>query len=230
MNIAGLQKTTLLDYPEHIATTVFLGGCNMRCPFCHNWGLLEHPQSLCTKEYLFQFLEKRKGILDGVCVSGGEPTIHPELPDFIEDIKALGYLVKLDTNGTNPTMLRQLINTKKIDYIAMDIKSGCSSYSSCCGCDIPMDSVMESIKLLKENHIPYEFRTTVVSELHSEKDILEIRNMIQGASKYFLQSFVASAQVPTDNFHAPSMETLQNYQALLKPFVPDTFIRGQESV
>ena len=104
MNIAGLQKTTLLDYPEHVAATVFLGGCNMRCPFCHNWELVEHPQSLYTKKSFFQFLEKRKGILDGICISGGEPTIHPKLPDFIEDIKALGYLIKLDTNGTNPAM------------------------------------------------------------------------------------------------------------------------------
>lgn len=230
MNIAGLQKTTLLDYPEHVAATVFLGGCNMRCPFCHNWELVEHPQSLYTKKSFFQFLEKRKGILDGVCISGGEPTIHPKLPDFIEDIKALGYLIKLDTNGTNPAMLRQLIYAGKIDYVAMDIKSGCSSYSSCCGCDIPMDSILESIALLKEHHIPYEFRTTVVSELHSEENMLEIGNMIQGASKYFLQSFVASEQVPTENFHAPSMETLKEYQRLLKPFVPDTFIRGQESV
>ncbi|MBQ2800399.1 MAG: anaerobic ribonucleoside-triphosphate reductase activating protein [Lachnospiraceae bacterium] len=230
MNIAGLQKTTLLDYPEHVAATVFLGGCNMRCPFCHNWELVEHPQSLYTKKSFFQFLEKRKGILDGICISGGEPTIHPKLPDFIEDIKALGYLIKLDTNGTNPAMLRQLIDAGKIDYVAMDIKSGCSSYSSCCGCDIPMDSILESIALLKEHPIPYEFRTTVVSELHSEEDMLEIGNMIQGASKYFLQSFVASEQVPTENFHAPSMETLMGYQRLLKPFVPDTFIRGQESI
>jgi pyruvate formate lyase activating enzyme len=230
MNIAGLQKTTLLDYPEHVAATVFLGGCNMRCPFCHNWELVEQPQNLYTKKCFFQFLEKRKGILDGVCISGGEPTIHPELPDFIEDIKALGYLIKLDTNGTNPAMLRQLIDTGKIDYVAMDIKSGCSSYSSCCGCDIPMDSILESIDILKEHRIPYEFRTTVVSELRTKEDMLEIGNMIQGASKYFLQSFVASEQVPTDDFHAPSMETLKEYQGLLKPFVPDTFIRGQESV
>ena len=230
MNIAGLQKTTLLDYPEHVAATVFLGGCNMRCPFCHNWELVENPQTLYTKESLFHFLQKRKGILDGVCISGGEPTIHPELPGFIVNIKALGYLVKLDTNGTNPTMLQQLINAGKIDYVAMDIKSGSSSYSSCCGCDIPTDSILESIAVLRENRIPYEFRTTVVSELHSRKDILEIGNMIQGASKYFLQSFVASEQVPTNNFHAPSMKTLKEYQRLMKPFVPDTFIRGQEPV
>ena len=228
MNIAGLQKTTLLDYPEHVAATVFLGGCNMRCPFCHNWELVEHPQSLYTKDCFFQFLEKRKGILDGVCISGGEPTIHPELPDFIDNIKALGYLVKLDTNGTNPNMLRHLIHADKIDYVAMDIKSGCSSYTSCCGCDIPMDSILESIDVLKEHRTPYEFRTTVVSELHTKEDMLEIGNMIQGASKYFLQRFVVSEQVPTDDFHAPSMETLKEYQRLLKPFVPDTFIRGQE--
>ena len=228
MNIAGLQKTTLLDYPEHVAATVFLGGCNMRCPFCHNWELAEHPQSLYTKDCFFQFLEKRKGILDGVCISGGEPTIHPELPDFIDNIKALGYLVKLDTNGTNPNMLRHLIHADKIDYVAMDIKSGCSSYTSCCGCDIPMDSILESIDVLKEHRTPYEFRTTVVSELHTKEDMLEIGNMIQGASKYFLQRFVVSEQVPTDDFHAPSMETLKEYQRLLKPFVPDTFIRGQE--
>lgn len=230
MIIAGLQKTTLLDYPEHVAATVFLGGCNMRCPFCHNWELTGNPPALYTKEQFLHFLGKRKGILDGVCVSGGEPTMHPKLPNFIDDIKSLGYLVKLDTNGTNPAMLRQLIETKKIDYAAMDIKSGYSSYSSCCGCNIPMDSILESIDILKENHIPYEFRTTVVSELHSTKDILQIGNMLQGTSNYFLQSFTASAQVPTDTLHAPSMETLKAYQQLLKPFLPNTFIRGEDSV
>lgn len=227
MNIAGLLKTTLLDYPEHVAATVFLGGCNMLCPFCHNAELIGNPEELYTKESFFQFLKRRKGILDGVCISGGEPTIHSTLPDFIIQIKALGYLVKLDTNGTNPAMLRQLIQENKIDYVAMDVKSGISSYSMCCGCRASMDSILESIAILKEDRIPYEFRTTVVKELHGQKDMIEIGKMLQGASKYFLQSFVPSPQVPVDCFHAPSTEQLKEYQHMLKDYVPNTFIRGE---
>lgn len=227
MNIAGLLKTTLLDYPEHVAATVFLGGCNMLCPFCHNAELIGNPEELYTKESFLQFLKKRKGILDGVCISGGEPTIHLTLPDFIMDIKSLGYLVKLDTNGTNPAMLRQLIKENRIDYIAMDVKSGISSYPMCCGCRISMDSILQSIALLKEHRIPYEFRTTVVNELHSQKDMIEIGKMLQGDSKYFLQSFVPTQQVPVDYFHAPSMEQLKEYQLLLQTYVPNTFIRGE---
>lgn len=227
MNIAGLLKTTLLDYPEHVAATVFLGGCNMLCPFCHNAELIGNPEELYTKESFLQFLKKRKGILDGVCISGGEPTIHLTLPDFIMDIKSLGYLVKLDTNGTNPAMLRQLIKENRIDYIAMDVKSGISSYPMCCGCRISMDSILQSIALLKEHRIPYEFRTTVVNELHSQKDMIEIGKMLQGDSKYFLQSFVPAQQVPVDYFHAPSMEQLKEYQLLLQTYVPNTFIRGE---
>ncbi len=227
MNIAGLLKTTLLDYPEHVAATVFLGGCNMLCPFCHNAELIGNPKELYTKESFFQFLKKRKGILDGVCISGGEPTIHSELPDFVMEIKSLGYLVKLDTNGTNPAMLRQLIQENRIDYVAMDIKSGISAYSMCCGCRVSMNSILESIAILKEHRVPYEFRTTVVDELHKQQDMIEIGKMLQGASKYFLQSFMPSPQVPVDYFHAPSKEQLKKYQHLLKKFVPNTLIRGE---
>lgn len=226
MKIAGLQKTTLLDYPEHVATTVFLSGCNMRCPFCHNAELIDSPVALYEDKSFFQFLEKRKGILDGVCISGGEPTIHQELPDFIRDIKGLGYLVKLDTNGTNPAMLRKLIQDGRIDYVAMDIKSGLSSYEAACGCKISTDSILESIAILKEELVPYEFRTTIVAELHQRKDMIEIGEMLQGSSKYFLQCFVPSKQVPVNYFHAPSMELLKEYQQLMKNFVPNTFIRG----
>lgn len=227
MKIAGLLKTTLLDYPEHVAATAFLGGCNMRCPFCHNWELVENAEELYTKEQFFTFLNKRKGILDGVCVSGGEPTIHPELPELIKEIKKLGYLVKLDTNGTHPDMLHYLIQEGLIDYAAMDVKSGLSSYASCCGCEASINSILKSIEILKEHRIPYEFRTTVVAELHKKNDILEIGNMLQGASKYFLQSFVPSEQVPVDLFHAPSIEVLKEYQRTLKPLIPNTFIRGE---
>ncbi len=226
MKIVGLQKTTLLDYPEHVAATVFLGGCNMLCPFCHNAELIENPEELCEDKSFFQFLEKRKGILDGVCISGGEPTIHHELPDFIKDIKSLGYLVKLDTNGTNPAMLRQLIQDGRIDYVAMDIKSGLSSYAAACGCKVSTNSILESISILKEERVPYEFRTTIVAELHQRKEMTEIGEMLQGASKYFLQGFVPSEQVPVDYFHTPSIELLKEYQQLMKSFVPNTFIRG----
>lgn len=226
MIISGLLKTTLLDYPNHLATTVFLGGCNMRCPFCHNAPLIETPTENYSQEEFFEFLNKRKNVLEGVCISGGEPTLHADLPEFIEKIKHMGFLVKLDTNGTNPSLLHHLITKKLIDYVAMDVKSHPARYEICCGCKIDPDSIQQSVSLLKEGKVPYEFRTTLVSELHSLEDIKELGIFLQGADKLFLQNFVPALEVPNKNLHSIPSDTLEEYKNTLRAYVPNTFIRG----
>lgn len=227
MVISGLLKTTLLDYPGHVAATVFLGGCNMRCPFCHNASLITSPKADYSMDEIFSFLKKRQGILEGVCVSGGEPTLQKQLPDFIREIKQLGYLVKLDTNGSNPSMLALLIEEKLIDFVAMDVKTSLKNYELCCGCLVDTAAICDSIALLKSGVIPYEFRTTVVSELHSLQDMEELGILLQGAETLFLQNFVDSPQVPTANLHPVSLSTLNEYQAVLQNYVPNTRIRGE---
>jgi len=193
MLLGGLQKTTLIDYPGKVAATVFTVGCNFRCPFCYSKELVipeeikKHPK--ISEEYFFDFLEKRKGLLDGVVICGGEPTIHNDLPEFSEKIKNLGYLVKLDTNGSNPEMLKELIDKKLIDYVAMDIKAPKDNYEKAIGVKINIDSIQKSIDILKNGSIDYEFRTTVVPAIHNREDIIKMAEWIKGAKKYFLQQF-----------------------------------------
>jgi pyruvate formate lyase activating enzyme len=167
MQINGFNKTTLLDYPKHIAATVFIGGCNMRCPFCHNASLVEYvgSQPAISIDEVLDYLKKRKGILEGVCVTGGEPTLYPELPAFISEIKALGFKVKLDTNGTNPAMLKNLSENRLIDYVAMDIKNSKSKYPLTTGMqNIKLDKICDSVSFLLTSQVEYEFRTTIVKE------------------------------------------------------------------
>ena len=229
MKICGLQKTTLLDFPGHVAATVFLSGCNFRCPFCHNTDLLTgSAEELMSVEELLGFLKKRKGILEGVCITGGEPTLYgDELEQLIRDIKNLGYLVKLDTNGYQPDVLRHLCRQQLLDYVAMDIKSGRSHYSEVSGVPgIHMDTVQQSISWLMEGHIPYEFRTTVVKGLHTAKDFQDIALWIGGCSRYFLQGFVDSGNVLTDGFSAFSRKELEVFLDIVKPLIPSAEIRG----
>ena len=226
MIISGLLKTTLLDYPGGVAATVFLGGCNMACPFCHNSSLITEPKEAYSMEEFIDFLARRKNILEGVCISGGEPTIHRDLPEFIQTIKHLGFPVKLDTNGSNPSMLRHLIEEKLIDYVAMDVKSAPEVYEGCCGTSVDMSSISESVMFLKEGRVPYEFRTTVVSELHSSDHIRRMGEFLQGADKLFLQNYVDSPEVLTKNLHPLPLATLEEYKNILKCYIPNTFIRG----
>ena len=228
MIISGLLKTTLLDYPSHVAATVFLGGCNLRCPFCHNSSFLEHPAEEYTLEELFSFLRKRQGILDGVCISGGEPSLNPELPEFIKEIKSLGYLIKLDTNGTNPDMLKNLIENCLLDYVAMDVKSSFNEYEKCCGCSVNLPAISRSVSLLMEGRVPYEFRTTITEELHTAAAMKSMGEMLQGAEQLFLQSFVDSDGVAVKNLHAPSIEQLKEYKEILQHYISNVFIRGVE--
>lgn len=243
MIISGLQKTTLLDYPEHVAATIFLGGCNFRCPFCHNMDIVELSKFLVpeenvgkyTQEDIFSFLKKRSGVLDGVCITGGEPTIYKELPNFIRSIKEIRnkendrpFLIKLDTNGTNPEMLKDLIENKLIDYIAMDIKSSIDTYKDVAGVssdEIPND-VMKSVKIIMNSSIDYEFRTTIVKDYHDENVMRNIGKLISGAKRYYLQSFIDSEYVPNHELQACDKDTLISFVDIMKEYVEIVELRG----
>jgi len=229
MQIYGLNKLTLLDYPEHLAATVFLGGCNLRCPFCQNASLVTRlgSQPIIPTDEFMDYLKKRKGVLEGVCITGGEPTIYKELPDFIKDIKEMGYNVKLDTNGTNPAMLKDLIKSGLIDYVAMDIKNSREKYAITTGLsDIQIDLVEESVRILLESDLDYEFRTTVVREFHDRYDMLSIALWISGAKAYFLQGFQDSGDLIMPGLHPHDRETMQDFLSLVKPHVKHAALRG----
>jgi len=201
MRIGGLQKTTLIDYPGRVAATVFLMSCNFRCPWCYSPELvlpkkIKNQPKISEKDF-FDFLKERKGLLDGVCITGGEPTINKDLPDFIKKIKKLGYLVKIDTNGSAPQMLKNLIEEKLIDYVAMDIKAPREKYEEVAGRKININNIEKNIKILKESIIDHEFRTTVVPTIHSKEDIIKIANWIGPAKKYYLQNFRPDSNPPT---------------------------------
>ena len=228
MIINGLNKLTLLDYPNRTACTVFLAGCNFRCPFCHNAGLVLNAED-CEKiqeEEFFAFLKKRRGILDGVCITGGEPTLRADLPEFIGKIKDMGYLVKLDTNGTNPKMLKRLVDEKKVDYVAMDIKNSLENYSKCVGIEnYNTDSIVESISILKNGEVDYEFRTTVDAERITEEDILKIAELLKGDSKYYLQQFKNSGDIILSGKEYGNGEMCSLKEKIL-PLLPNAEVRG----
>lgn len=234
MDIAGLQKMTLLDFPGKVACTVFLPGCNFRCPFCHNSGLLDStaPDAMTTTE-LLSFLQKRRGLLDGVCLTGGEPTLHPGLEDLIREIKALGFSVKLDTNGTRPLVLQRLISEQLVDYVAMDVKNSPTLYGDTVGrTDCALDDIEQSLKLLLSHVVDYELRTTVVDELHNKQAFWEIGEWLtrlspqKKATRFFLQSYVDRDNVLCSGLHAPSVDALQRYAARLAPYVETVSLRG----
>lgn len=230
MLICGLQKTTLLDFPGHVAATIFTGGCNFRCPFCHNSDLLAPnripPAQIFSEEEIFSFLEKRKSVLDGICITGGEPTLQPDLPDFIRRVKNLGLLVKLDTNGSRPDVLHFLLEEKLLDYAAMDIKSSPEGYPHAAGVDVCFSDIDKSVRLLRNSAIPHEFRTTVVRELHREEDFRMIGTWLAGARAYFLQNYQDSEQVLDRRFSSYKKEELEHFRQLLLPDIPSTFLRG----
>ena len=234
MKISRMQKMTLLDYPGKVACTVFLGGCNFRCPFCHNSELLgqDAPQFI-TEDELFAFLRKRQGLLEAVCISGGEPTLQPKLPEFIHKIKELNFLVKLDTNGYRPDVLRQLLQDNLLDYAAMDVKNDMEHYPLTCGLSsMDINAIQESLSLLLQGKIEYELRTTVVEQLHNSDSFRGIAAMLQRLSpehkckKYFLQPFVDRETVIYSNFTAPSEERLFEYKKILEQASETVTIRG----
>jgi pyruvate formate lyase activating enzyme len=229
MNIHGFNKLTLLDYPGHMAATIFLGGCNMRCPFCHNASLVTRvaSQPAIPMEEVWNTLAKRKHILEGVCITGGEPTLNPGLTELIRNIKSFGFKIKLDTNGTNPELLKALIEDGLIDYVAMDIKNSKEKYALTSGFpNINMDKIEQSIAFLLSDTLEYEFRTTIVREFHTKEDMHSIGKWIEGAKAYYLQSYQSSEDIlqPGLNYH--SKEMLEAFVELLKPYVGNVSIRG----
>lgn len=226
MNFYGLQKTTLLDYPGLVAATIFTGGCNFKCPYCHNYSLISPTisNSIYSEDEILSFLKHRSGILKGVCITGGEPTLHNELPIFIKKVKSLSLKVKLDTNGSNPTMLKNLVNNNWIDYVAMDIKTSPNKYSQITNNPSVLSSVLESVQFLKDSTIPYEFRTTIVKELHSDDEILKIGHWLKGCNQYFLQTYKDNDEIPY-LLHAHSEAAIKHFSDILRPFISNVFIR-----
>jgi len=229
VNICGLQKLTLLDYPGHLACTVFLGGCNLRCPFCHNASLVvpgKLPEPLTDESGLLDFLQSRKGKLTGVCITGGEPTLNPGLPSFIHKIKAMGFSVKLDTNGSNPRMLRELLDSGLPDYVAMDIKNSPERYSLTCGGVDVLDKVRQSVSILMNDSVAYEFRTTVCHPLHTSEDMVSIGKWLQGAKAYYLQQFIDSGDLVGTGITSPDKKTMEDLRQAVLPYINNTHLRG----
>ncbi len=232
MIISGLQKMTLLDYPGRVACTVFLQGCNFRCPFCHNSGLLGAAQDdTIAEEELLDFLRKRIGILDGVCITGGEPTLQPDLPQLLRQIKKLGYAIKLDTNGSQPNMLKQLAGEKLIDYVAMDIKNCPERYGETIGLSQMPAQIEQSIAFLLEGDLDYELRTTVVEEFHDDAAIEAMGQWLSRkgkAKRLFLQPYTDRDSVLRQGLHSPDAEKLRRFQAILAPYAEFVEIRGAD--
>ncbi len=228
MHIKGLQKTTLLDFPNRVACTVFTGGCNFRCPFCHNASLVLIPNKVneISEEYFFSFLKKRKGILDGVCLTGGEPLLQKDIINFMEKIKNEGFAVKLDTNGSFPDKLKDIVSRNLVDYIAMDIKNSEEKYAITAGINEDCAKIFESIDFIMSCGVDYEFRTTVVKELHTVEDIENAAKRIQGAKRYFLQSFKDSGDLIASDFSAHSEDEMQRMCKAASPYVELCQLRG----
>lgn len=228
MKICGLMKTTLLDFPGHVAATVFLNGCNFRCPFCHNGDLLsDQAPAMYTEEEILSFLKKRRGMLEGVCITGGEPTLHLELESFIRSIRELGYLVKLDTNGYRPAILKDLAGKGLLDYVAMDIKAGRNRYAQVAGKPgLDISLIEESAAFLLSGGLEFEFRTTVARELLSADDFRDIAVWLKGTPRYFLQNYVESEQVLCPGFSGCTRGELLAFADILRPAMGQVDIRG----
>lgn len=228
MVIHGLQKMTLLDFPGKVACTIFLGWCDFRCPFCHNWELIDGsaPAEL-DDEKLLDFLKKRRGLLEGVAITGGEPMLNKDLPELMRKIRELGYPVKVDTNGNHPEMLRRVIDEKLVDYIAMDVKNSRERYAQTIGLEeFDTSNVEKSIGIIMGSGIEYEFRTTVVEQLHDNDSFKGIGTLIEGADRYFLQKFTDRDTVPFEGLSAPSDDKMREYLETVRPFVKEVQLRG----
>ncbi len=230
MKLHGIQKMTLLDFPGCVSCTIFLGGCDFRCPFCHNFELIDGTMKpTMDDDELISFLKSRKGLLEGVAITGGEPMINNELPMLIQRIHDTGYRVKLDTNGYHPDRLEKIVNSGLVEYVAMDIKNSPEKYPLTCGVDsVNMKKIYKSISVLMNSNIEYEFRTTIVNELHEEDDFVKIGEMIRGAKRYFLQRFTDRDSVPYGNLTAPSFDKMHKFAEISRGFVPNTQLRGVE--
>lgn len=231
MRIAGIQKLTALDFPDTLACTLFLDGCNLRCPFCHNASVALGKTEPISQDEILAFLKKRQGILSGVCISGGEPLLQEETIELVKKIKELGYKVKLDTNGAFPERLLKLIDGGLLDYVAMDIKNCPEKYDKTCGKfahdkEAFFEPYKQSIEILMQNRVPYEFRTTVVNELHSLQDIEAAAKIIKGAERWYLQCFKDSGDLISGGFTPPSRQALEEMLKIAHEYVKTAEIRG----
>ncbi len=230
MKIGGFQKFSLIDYPGKISAVIFVQGCNFRCPYCHNRELVlpEYFSFSLQEEEILEFLENRKGKIEGVVITGGEPTIFPDLPDLLLKIKRLGYYIKLDTNGSNPQMIKLLIERKLVDYIAMDVKAPLEKYKEITGVNADTEKIASSIKLIKSSGIEYEFRTTVIYGIHTYADILKICNLIKGSERYVIQNFYPSENLVDKSFQTKTgflKEELARIEKKFKDRFSSFFIR-----
>lgn len=228
MLIKGLAKLTLLDYPTKTACTIFTGGCNFRCPFCHNASLVVdvNEGEKYEPDEVLSFLKKRVGLLDGVCVTGGEPLLQKDIKEFLKNVKEMGYSIKLDTNGYSPEKLSEVLSENCVDFVAMDIKNSKEKYSLTAGIDIDVEKISKSIEIIMNNAKQYEFRTTVVKELHTINDIQSIAEWIRGADAYYLQSFVDSGDLICKGYSAHEKSTLEKMKQAAEWYVPATELRG----
>lgn len=226
MNVQGYQKLTLLDYPEKVACTVFTGGCNLRCPFCHNGGLVRTPFAAASIEAeVLDYLSKRRGLLDGVCITGGEPLLQPDLAKFVEQVKGMGYLVKLDTNGSLPDRLSELLATHLLDYVAMDVKSAPADYEAAVGTAVDVSAFEKSIALIKASDIPHEFRTTAVKGIHTPAQFEAIGRLL-GDEPYFIQQFVDSGNLLGTGCAAFTAKESEALLAAARIHTPRAALRG----
>ena len=226
MVIGGLQKLTLIDYPGKVACTLFTFGCNFRCPFCHNSGLVigENADKI-DEEEIFAFLEKRKGVLDGVAITGGEPLLHKDMPEFLRKIKKLGYPVKLDTNGSFPQRLKEVVSENLVDMVAMDIKNSKERYSYTAGTSVDMDAINESVEFLKTNKVFHEFRTTLIKGHHDESSLTSVCEWLKGETNYYLQNFVDSGRLLSKAEGLTETE-MKNLLEVVRKHIPSAEIRG----
>lgn len=229
MNFNGFQKLTLLDFPGRVACTLFSAGCNFRCPFCHNASLVTHINNdiIYTQDEILSYLKKRVGIIEGVCFTGGEPLLNNQLEEFITKVKDIGYSVKLDTNGSFPDRLKNLVEKNLVDYVAMDIKNSNEKYSETAGTpDLDIQKIDDSVNFLLNGKIPFEFRTTVVKQLHEKEDFIKIGQWIKGAPAYFIQNFTDSGDLIGTGLSCVDTNTLKEIQEIVSDYVPNTKIRG----
>ena len=230
MVIHGIQKLTLVDYPGHPAAILFTGDCNFRCPFCQNAPLVLSSSSepVVADEEIFSFLTKRKGMLEGVVVTGGEPTLQSDLIPFLGRLKTLGYLVKLDTNGYRPDVLEKAMESGYVDYVAMDVKTSLDEYPVVAGIkNLDVSRIERSVELLKTGAVDYEFRTTVVEPLHHKENFEKIGELLKGCRRYYLQSFVDSGNIIGKNCFPPSQEQLKNYLKTVSNYIESVSIRDR---
>jgi pyruvate formate lyase activating enzyme len=226
MNVQGFQKLTLLDFPGHTACTVFTGGCNLRCPFCHNASLVKKPtENPNAADEVLGYLLKRKGLIDGVCITGGEPLLQPDLKEFILKIKEMGFKVKLDTNGALPKRLKEILPL--VDYVAMDVKSSLNTYPLLTGSEIDPLTFKESIDTIRNGNVLYEFRTTAVKGLHTKEDFIEIARMLEGEERYFIQKFTDSGNL-IEGGSAFSREEMLDILKEVQKYIPRASLRGEE--